>query len=167
LNHAAIEVHIFPGQAQQLAQPHPGREGQDVEGLSSRAASKRARACSWISGRISCGWGLGAVTVAAKLRGTVDHPACQQRVKAAHTAPRQLRADKHHEFVPERFKDLSTPTLMLEGGDSPALVKAADKAVDETLPNCRNVVMPGQGHAAMDTETDLFTTEVVRFLTAD
>jgi len=46
-------------------------------------------------------------------------------------------------------------------------VYAADKAVDETLPNCRIVVMPGQGHAAMDTGTDLFTTEVVRFLTAD
>ena len=51
--------------------------------------------------------------------------------------------------------------------EGPAFLKAADKAVDETLPNCRIVVMPGQGHAAMDTGTDLFTTEVVRFLTAD
>ncbi len=94
-------------------------------------------------------------------------PAWQERVKAAHTVPRELRADEHYHFVSERFKDLSAPTLMLEGSDSPAFLKAADKAVDEVLPNCRIVGMAGQGHAAMDTATDLFTTEVIRFLTAD
>jgi pimeloyl-ACP methyl ester carboxylesterase len=91
-------------------------------------------------------------------------PAWQQRVKAAHTVPRELRADEAYRFDPERFEDLGVPTLMLEGSDSPAFLKAADKAVDETLPNCRIVVMSGQGHAAMDTGTDLFTAEVVRFL---
>ena len=94
-------------------------------------------------------------------------PAWQERVKAAHTVPRELRADEAYRFDPERFGDLGVPTLMLSGGESPAFQKAADKAVDETLPNCRIVVMPGQGHAAMDTGTNLFTTEVVRFLTAD
>ena len=94
-------------------------------------------------------------------------PAWQKRVKAAHTVPRELRADEVYRFDPERFKDLSTPTLMLEGSDSPAFLKAADAAVAEALPDCRIIVMPGQGHAAMDTGTDLFTTEVVRFLTAD
>jgi pimeloyl-ACP methyl ester carboxylesterase len=93
-------------------------------------------------------------------------PAWQERVKAAPTVPRELRADEAYRFDPERFGDLAVPTLLLSGGDSPAFLKAADKAVDETLPNCRIVVMPGQGHAAMDTGTDLFTTEVVRFLTA-
>ena len=94
-------------------------------------------------------------------------PAWQERVKAAHTVPRELRADEAYRFDPERFGDLGVPTLLLSGGDSPAFLKAADKAVDETLPNCRIVVMPGQGHAAMDTGTDLFTKEVVHFLTAD
>ena len=94
-------------------------------------------------------------------------PAWQERVKAAHTVPRELRADEAYRFDPERFEGLRVPTLLLRGGDSPAFQKAADKAVDEALPNCRIVVMPGQGHAAMDTGTDLFTTEVVRFLTAD
>jgi pimeloyl-ACP methyl ester carboxylesterase len=91
-------------------------------------------------------------------------PAWQQRVKAAHTVPRELRADEAYRFDPERFGDLGVPTLMLEGSDSPAFLKAADKAVDETLPICRIVVMDGQGHAAMDTGTELFTTEVLRFL---
>jgi pimeloyl-ACP methyl ester carboxylesterase len=83
-------------------------------------------------------------------------------VKAAHTVPRELRADEVYRFDAERFGDLQVPTLMLEGSESPAFLKAADKAVDESLPNCRIVVMPGQGHAAMDTGTDLFTTEVLR-----
>src|SRR5918997_6494597 len=38
------------------------------------------------------------------------------------------------------------------------------KGVGETLPDSRVVVMPGHGRAAMDTGTDLFTTEVPRFL---
>ncbi len=91
-------------------------------------------------------------------------PAWQQRLKAAHTVTRELRADEVYRFDPERFGDLGVPTLMLEGSDSTAFLKAADKVVDETLPNCRIVVMPGQGHAAMDTGTDLFTTEVLRFV---
>ena len=91
-------------------------------------------------------------------------PAWHERVKAAHTVPRELRADEAYRFDPERFGDLGVPTLMLEGSDSPAFLKAADKVVDETLPNCRIVEMPGQGHAAMDTGTDLFATEVLRFL---
>jgi pimeloyl-ACP methyl ester carboxylesterase len=91
-------------------------------------------------------------------------PAWQERVKAAHTVPRELRADEVYRFDAERFGNLGVPTLMLSGGDSPAFLKAADKALDAALPNCRIVVMPGQGHAAMDTGTDLFTTEVLQFV---
>jgi putative copper export protein len=38
--------------------------------------------------------------------------------------------------------------------------------LDETLPSSRIVVMAGHGHAAMDTGTDLFTNEVLRFVEA-
>jgi pimeloyl-ACP methyl ester carboxylesterase len=93
-------------------------------------------------------------------------PAWHERVKAAHTVPRELHTDEDYRFVPERFEGLNTPTLLLEGSESSAFLKAANQAVDEALPNCRIVVMPGQGHAAMDTGTDLFTTEVIRFLTS-
>jgi pimeloyl-ACP methyl ester carboxylesterase len=55
------------------------------------------------------------------------------------------------------------PTLVLSGGDSPAVLRKAGEAVDEALPDSRIVVMTGHGHAAMDTGTDLFTTEVLRF----
>jgi hypothetical protein len=36
--------------------------------------------------------------------------------------------------------------------------------MDEALLDSRIVVMSGQGHVAMDTGTDLFTTEVSQFL---
>ncbi len=93
-----------------------------------------------------------------------SQPVWQARVDAAHTIPRELRAVKAYRFDPERFGDLGVPTLLLSGGDSPAALRKAAEAVDEMLPDSRLVVMPGHGHAAMDTGTDLFTTEVLRFL---
>jgi pimeloyl-ACP methyl ester carboxylesterase len=92
-----------------------------------------------------------------------SQPVWQARVSAAHTIPRELRAVKAYRFNAKRFEDLGVPTLVLSGGDSPAALKSAAEAVAEALPDCRVVGMPGQGHAAMDTGTDLFTTEVLRF----
>ena len=101
---------------------------------------------------------------------TVEHlrtlAVWQARVDAAHTIPRELRAVKAYRLDPQRFWDLGVPTLLLSGGDNPAALRKAAVAVDEVLPDSRIVVMPGQGHAAMDTGTDLFTTEVLRFLTS-
>ena len=93
-------------------------------------------------------------------------PIWQARVEAAHTIPRELRAVKAYRLDPERFENLGTPTLVLAGGDSPAALRKAAEAVDEALPDSRIVVMDGQGHSAMDTGTDLFTAEVLRFLEA-
>jgi pimeloyl-ACP methyl ester carboxylesterase len=93
-----------------------------------------------------------------------SQPAWQARVAAAHTIPRELSAVKAYGLDSERFGDLRVPTLVMSGGDSPAALRKAGEAVDGTLPDSRIVVMPGQGHAAMDTETDPFTTEVIRFV---
>lgn len=114
-------------------------------------------------------------TVAREVAGVppegVEHmrslPVWEARVAAAHTIPRELRAGATYRFDPERFGDLEVPTLVLLGGDSPAAFQEAGKAVAEALPNSRIVVMPGQGHVAMDTGTELFTTEVLRFLKAE
>jgi pimeloyl-ACP methyl ester carboxylesterase len=101
---------------------------------------------------------------------TVEHlrtlPVWQTRVAAAHTIPRELRAVKAYRFDPERFRNLGVPTMLLSGGDSPAALRKAAEAADEAIPDSRIVVMPGQGHAAMDTGTDHFTAEVLHFLTA-
>jgi pimeloyl-ACP methyl ester carboxylesterase len=91
-------------------------------------------------------------------------PTWAARVAAADTIPREERANREYRFDPDRFRELRVPTLFLEGGDSPKLFKDARVAVESALLDCRVVVMPGQRHAAMDTATELFTAEVLRFL---
>jgi pimeloyl-ACP methyl ester carboxylesterase len=93
-------------------------------------------------------------------------PAWGARLAVAGTIPREERASREYEFDPDRFREVRVPTLLLEGGDSGEAFKRAGEAVRAALPNCRLVVMPGQRHAAMDTGTELFTGEVLRFLEA-
>lgn len=93
-------------------------------------------------------------------------PAWQGRIKAAHTILRELRAAKQLAFQPERYKDFTTPTLLILGGDSPPPFKAAIDELHAVIPGNQVVVLPGQRHAAMDTGPALFTAEVIRFLGA-
>jgi pimeloyl-ACP methyl ester carboxylesterase len=99
---------------------------------------------------------------------TVEHmrsqPAWQALVDAAHTIPRELRAGKAYRLDPGRFRALGVPTLLLSGGESRAGLRKATEAIKEALSDSRIVVMAGQGHMAMDTGTELFTTEVLRFV---
>jgi pimeloyl-ACP methyl ester carboxylesterase len=91
-------------------------------------------------------------------------PAWRGRLAAAHTIPREERANREYVFHPERFAAVRVPVLMLTGGDSPPGFRAAADAVAAALPDCRVAVMPGQRHAAMDTDTARFTAEVIAFL---
>jgi pimeloyl-ACP methyl ester carboxylesterase len=86
------------------------------------------------------------------------------RVAAAHTLPRELQAQEHYRFVPERFKDVILPTLLLTGENSPVHLKAATQILHATIPMSRVVILPGQGHVAMDTASDLFLHEIMIFL---
>jgi pimeloyl-ACP methyl ester carboxylesterase len=91
-------------------------------------------------------------------------PAWQARLEATPTIPREERANREYVFDPDRFRELAVPTLFLEGGESPEGFHAAGAAVQSALPDCRVVVLPGQRHAAMDTATELFASEVLSFL---
>jgi len=92
-------------------------------------------------------------------------PAWTGRVAVADTIPREERANTAYVFDNERFGHVRVPTLFLLGGDSAdEPFKVAAEAVQAALPDCRIVVMPGQRHAAMDTATELFTSEVLDFL---
>jgi pimeloyl-ACP methyl ester carboxylesterase len=91
-------------------------------------------------------------------------PAWTERVEAAHTLPRELRAHEQYLFAADRFEDLDIPTLLLLGGDSPAFFKAAVEAIDAALPNSQIVTLPGQQHIAIDTAPYLFTQVVLAFL---
>jgi len=91
-------------------------------------------------------------------------PSWEARLAAAHTIPRELRAANEERFDPAAFGGLGVPALVLSGDASrPSFMRAA-AAVAAGLPDGRLVTMPGQGHTAMDTATELFVSEVLAFL---
>jgi pimeloyl-ACP methyl ester carboxylesterase len=92
-------------------------------------------------------------------------PAWAARMAAAHTIPRELRAVEKYRFDPERFRGVDVPTLYLLGGASPPHMHRATHAAAAALPNAQTVILPGQGHVAMDAAPELFLDEVLRFLT--
>jgi pimeloyl-ACP methyl ester carboxylesterase len=91
-------------------------------------------------------------------------PAFPGMVAAAHTVPRESRAEEAYRLEPERFGNLHVPTLLLQGGDSPQFLKAAIERWHAALPNSRIVTLPGQQHIAHYTAPDLFIRELKAFL---
>ncbi|WP_255681395.1 alpha/beta hydrolase [Natrinema sp. SYSU A 869] len=91
-------------------------------------------------------------------------PMWQKMVDAAHTLPRELQAISEYEFEPARFADMTPPTLLLSGGESPSFYKDATEAVHEALPNSRIATFEGEQHMAMHTAPDRFIDEVVTFI---
>ncbi len=69
-----------------------------------------------------------------------------------------------YEFDPERFADLTVPTLLLTGTEGPQWGRETTEAFDDALPNSRVVTFDGHGHAAMLTATDRFIDEVLAFV---
>lgn len=98
-----------------------------------------------------------------ELENLTTSPAWAGRVAAAHTLPRELRAEEAYRLPADRVGKLSIPVLLLRGGDSPLFFAEAIAALECTLPNSRTVVMPGQKHIAMDTGPDLLVSTVLDF----
>ena len=59
---------------------------------------------------------------------------------------------------------MTTPTLLLSGGESPQRYRDATKAVHDALPNSRVVTFQGQQHVAMNNEPTRFVDEVLSFV---
>ncbi|MGH3697108.1 MAG: alpha/beta fold hydrolase [Pseudonocardiaceae bacterium] len=91
-------------------------------------------------------------------------PSWPNRVAAAHTVVRETRAEDTYRLDPVRFVDLTVPTLLLAGADSPPDLVASTAALAAALPGARVVTMACQGHVAMLSAPDLFASEVLRFL---
>ena len=85
------------------------------------------------------------------------------RVDAVHTAIREERARKEYAFDAARFAGLTTPTLLLSGGESAPFLTDATDVLDDALPNSRIAILAGHGHAAMNTAPELFIEEVLAF----
>jgi len=94
-------------------------------------------------------------------------PSWSSRVASANTIPREEAAVGSYLLKPERFSNMEIPTLLLLGGGSPSRYRTAIETLNRTIPNSRIAIMPGQGHAAMDTAPGLFLSEVIGFLTEE
>ena len=89
------------------------------------------------------------------------------RLAAIHTVVRELQATSGDYAVDvARLKTLTTPTLLLLGGNSPPHLHTGAKTLQAILPHVNVAILPGQQHQAMNTAPQLFTDEVIRFLIA-
>ena len=93
-------------------------------------------------------------------------PIWQEMVEAARALPRELQAIAEYEFDPARFAELTTPTLLLSGGESPSLYRDATEALGAALPNNRIVTFDEHAHEPMNTAPDRFVREVLMFTRA-
>lgn len=87
------------------------------------------------------------------------------RLANARTLPRELKAEQGYRFDRERFSRMSRPTLLLVGSDSPVRELENARGIATALPDAQVAIMPGQQHAAMYSDPDLFVKEVLAFLT--
>jgi pimeloyl-ACP methyl ester carboxylesterase len=93
-------------------------------------------------------------------------PSWPNRVAAAHTVVREIRAHNAYRLRPERFTSLTVPTLLLLGSDSPPSEAESTREIAAAIPGARVMTMPGQGHVAMLTAPELFAAEVLDFVRA-
>lgn len=91
-------------------------------------------------------------------------PAWQGRLQAAHTLVREMDHLPSYRFEPERIGRITMPTLLLLGGASPEGIKAPVEQLHQTIKGSSIAVLPGQGHVAMDTGSQLFLEVVLGFL---
>jgi pimeloyl-ACP methyl ester carboxylesterase len=94
-------------------------------------------------------------------------PSWPGRLAAAHTILREIeQLEQSPPLDPQRFATFSTPTLLLLGGESPALYRTHTATLHTLLVRSQIVELPGQQHVAMTTAPNLFVQEVLRFLKA-
>lgn len=91
-------------------------------------------------------------------------PNWQARVDTARTAYRETQAPDSYHFNPARFERMTTPTLLLTGGESPQWFADAVELVTDVLPASQIIVLKGQEHVAINTAPDLFVETVLAFI---
>jgi pimeloyl-ACP methyl ester carboxylesterase len=93
-------------------------------------------------------------------------PLWPTRLAAAHTVPRECRAEQSWTFAPGQFDDLTAPTLFLAGTESVAEVAKATVAAAAAVPNAEIVPLAGHGHFAHKTDPELVTAIIQEFVDA-
>ncbi|MDA8216724.1 MAG: alpha/beta hydrolase [Dehalococcoidales bacterium] len=90
-------------------------------------------------------------------------PNWHSRLDTAVTVPREIQSRLQYRFAPDRFANMRIPALMLMGDQSPAYLQEAARTIHSALPASKLVVLPDQGHVAMDTAPDLFARAILDF----
>ena len=103
--------------------------------------------------------GLDEETIESRRAG----PHWQDRVDAFHTVLREGHALSTYTFDLDSFETMTTPTLILLGGESVESFKQTSTRVSEMLPNARLLVLEGQDHVAWEDALDRFVDEVRSF----
>jgi pimeloyl-ACP methyl ester carboxylesterase len=85
-------------------------------------------------------------------------------LRGAQVLPREGQAIVAYRFEAHRFAELTNPTLILVGSESPAWRHEAMHALDAALPHSELHALAGQGHLATHTAPELLASETLRFL---
>jgi pimeloyl-ACP methyl ester carboxylesterase len=91
-------------------------------------------------------------------------PAWQARIAAAHTITREVRAELGAALDPAEAANMTVPTLLLVGGDSPDFLRADYETVAAALPDAQVIILDGQQHIAIDLIPEAFAGHVLAFL---
>lgn len=73
----------------------------------------------------------------------------------AHTGPRECRVEEAWTYRPGQFDDITAPTLLLSGGDSPRPLIEATQRASAAIPNAEVRVLHGHGHFAHRTDPEM------------
>ncbi len=91
-------------------------------------------------------------------------PNWRDRVAAAPTIPRELRAPDTYVMPIEAVAAINRPTLLLVGTESPDFLVRVTRQLHDVMTPSTIVSLLGQAHVAMNTAPELFAAEVLRFL---
>lgn len=92
-------------------------------------------------------------------------PTRGRRVDAVHTVLREMEAGFAYDFEPKRFREMTTPTLLLVGEESPPIMHRDAETIRDALPDSRTAVLEGQQHVAYRMAPERFVGTVTEFLT--
>lgn len=101
---------------------------------------------------------------AAEIKAMEGTPAWQARLAAASTVPRELRAEGAYAIDSLRLAELSLPTLLLVGSESPSWAQRSTEAFAARLPQAEVHTLEGHGHGAAVSAPELLAAELQRFL---
>jgi pimeloyl-ACP methyl ester carboxylesterase len=95
-----------------------------------------------------------------------DHRAPRWSASVAGVAvlDRELEVENEYRFAPERYADVTAPTLVLAGAESAPSVRADAEAVAAGLPDALLTLLAGQRHGCLHRAPQLFADTVLDFL---